>query len=170
MGLYRKEKSFWSEQARPSLVEQGSRNRGRGGFWQIRQSYLSQRGRLFSPLYYLPPTPTDFQTFLRRCRAPTNQAYHAIAVLTIFVPSKDGLLVPGDSWLLPFFKQWNQSLFRVVCEFNILNTQYMTNSILVSPVKMEYGWNFRNSVLKMMMKSGLEKYFWNSSMRSPCPF
>ena len=120
MGLYRKEKSFWSEQARPSLVEQGSRNRGRGGFWQIRQSYLSQRGRLFSPLYYLPPTPTDFQTFLRRCRAPTNQAYHAIAVLTIFVPSKDGLLVPGDSWLLPFFKQWNQSLFRVVCEFNIL--------------------------------------------------
>ena len=35
---------------------------------------------------------------------------------------------------------------------------------------MEYGWNFNISGLKMMMKSGLKKYFWNSSMRSPCHF
>ena len=40
-----------------------------------------------------------------------------------------------------------------------LNTQYMTNSTLVSPVKMEYGWNFSISGLKMMMKSGLGKIF-----------
>ena len=39
------------------------------------------------------------------------------------------------------------------------NTQYMTNSTLVSPVKMEYGWNFSISGLKMMMKSGLGKIF-----------
>ena len=32
----------------------------------------------------------------------------------------------------------------------ILNTQYMTNSTLVSPVKMEYGWNFNISGLKMI--------------------
>ena len=35
----------------------------------------------------------------------------------------------------------------------------MTNSTLVSPVKMEYGWNVSNSGLKMMMKSGLGKIF-----------
>ena len=35
----------------------------------------------------------------------------------------------------------------------------MTNSTLVSPVKMEYGWNFRISGPKMMMKSGLGKIF-----------
>ena len=40
-----------------------------------------------------------------------------------------------------------------------LNTWYMTNSTLVSPVKMEYGWNFSISGLKMMMKSGLGKIF-----------
>ena len=40
-----------------------------------------------------------------------------------------------------------------------LNTRYMTNSTLVSPVKMEYGWNFSISGLKMVMKSGLGKIF-----------
>ena len=40
-----------------------------------------------------------------------------------------------------------------------LNTQYMTNSTLVSPVKMEYGWNLSISGLKMTMKSGLGKIF-----------
>merc|ERR1739846_184714 len=35
----------------------------------------------------------------------------------------------------------------------------MTNSTLVSPVKMEYGWNFSISGLKMMMKSCLGKIF-----------
>ena len=34
-----------------------------------------------------------------------------------------------------------------------INTQYMTNSTLVSPVKMEYGWNFSIFGLKMMIKS-----------------
>ena len=43
--------------------------------------------------------------------------------------------------------------------FPFLNTQYMTNSTIVSRVKMEYGWNFSISGLKMMMKSGLEKIF-----------
>jgi len=39
-----------------------------------------------------------------------------------------------------------------------INTQYMTNSTLVSPVKMEYV--TKNNVFgpKMMMKSGLEKF------------
>ena len=44
------------------------------------------------------------------------------------------------------------------CLFSVLNTQYMTNSTLVSPVKMEYGWNFSISSLKMI-KSGIEKIF-----------
>ena len=35
----------------------------------------------------------------------------------------------------------------------------MTNSTVVSPVKMEYGWNFSISGLEMMMKSGLGKKF-----------
>ena len=35
----------------------------------------------------------------------------------------------------------------------------MTNSTLVSPVKMEYGWDFSISGLKMMMKSVLGKIF-----------
>jgi hypothetical protein len=41
----------------------------------------------------------------------------------------------------------------------MLNTKNMTNSTLVSPVKMEYGLNFSISDLKMMMKSGLGKIF-----------
>ena len=40
-----------------------------------------------------------------------------------------------------------------------INTQNMTNPTIVSPVKMEYGWNFSISGLKMMVKSGLEKIF-----------
>ena len=40
-----------------------------------------------------------------------------------------------------------------------LNTQNMTDPTIVSPVKMEYGWNFSLSGLKIMMKSGLEKMF-----------
>ena len=35
----------------------------------------------------------------------------------------------------------------------------MTNSTLVSPVKIEYGWNFSIYGLNMMMKSGLGKIF-----------
>ena len=35
----------------------------------------------------------------------------------------------------------------------------MTNPTIVSPVKMEYVWNFSISGLKMMVKSGLEKIF-----------
>ena len=44
---------------------------------------------------------------------------------------------------------------------------YMTNPTIVCLVKMKYGWNFRISGLKMTVKSGLIKYFWNSSMRLP---
>ena len=40
-----------------------------------------------------------------------------------------------------------------------INTQYMANPTIVSRVKMEYGWNFSISGLKMMVKSGLEKIF-----------
>ena len=35
----------------------------------------------------------------------------------------------------------------------------MTNPTIVSPVKMEYGWNFSISGQKMMVKSGLEEIF-----------
>ena len=38
-----------------------------------------------------------------------------------------------------------------------LNTYYATDSTLVCPVKMEYGPENNIFVLKMMMKSGLEK-------------
>ena len=40
------------------------------------------------------------------------------------------------------------------------NTQNMTNPTIMSPVKMEYGWNFSISGLKMWnVKSGQEKVF-----------
>ena len=42
---------------------------------------------------------------------------------------------------------------------NMINTKNMTNPTIVSPVKMEYGWNFSISGLKIMVKSGLEKIF-----------
>ena len=60
--------------------------------------------------------------------------------------------LPG--WLFFFL---NTYLLRKIL-LNI-NTWYMTNSTLVSPVKMEYGWNFSIFGLKMMMKSGLGKIF-----------
>ena len=41
----------------------------------------------------------------------------------------------------------------------LTHSTYMTNSTLVSPVKMEYGWNSSIFGLKMMMKSSLEKIF-----------
>ena len=41
----------------------------------------------------------------------------------------------------------------------LINTQYMTNPTIVSLVKMEYGWNFSISGLKLMVKSGLEEIF-----------
>ena len=41
----------------------------------------------------------------------------------------------------------------------LLNTQNMTNPTILSPVKIEYVWNFSISGLKMMVKSGLEKIF-----------
>ena len=47
----------------------------------------------------------------------------------------------------------------ITCFSRILNTLYMTNSTLVSPVKVEYEWNFSISGLKMMVKSGLGKIF-----------
>ena len=40
---------------------------------------------------------------------------------------------------------------------HIINTKYATDSTLVCPVKMEYGPENNIFVLKMMMKSGLEK-------------
>ena len=43
----------------------------------------------------------------------------------------------------------------------------MTNPNIVYLVKMEYGWNFSIPGLKMMVKSGLQKLFWNFSMRKP---
>ena len=47
----------------------------------------------------------------------------------------------------------------------------MTNPTILYPVKMEYGWNFSISALKMMVKRGRvwKKYFWNSSMGKPFP-
>ena len=50
-----------------------------------------------------------------------------------------------------------------------INTKYMTIPTIVSPVKMEYGWNFSISRLKMTLKSGFD-FFLNSSMSSPCHF
>ena len=55
---------------------------------------------------------------------------------------------------LPYTCHNNPSLI-----WTCFNTQYMTNSTLVSPVKMEYGWNFSISGLKTLMKSGLGKIF-----------
>ena len=40
---------------------------------------------------------------------------------------------------------------------SVLNTWYATDSTLVCPVKMEYGPENNIFILKMMMKSGLEK-------------
>ena len=37
-------------------------------FWQISYPYLNQEGRLCPPHSYMPPTPPDFQTFLRPCQ------------------------------------------------------------------------------------------------------
>ena len=57
-----------------------------------------------------------------------------------------------------FFFIQRDKLFMFESYYSI-NTQKMTNLTIVCPVKMEYGWNFSISVLKMMVKSGLEKIF-----------
>ena len=52
------------------------------------------------------------------------------------------------------------SILEFVKEFySIVNTQFMTNLTIVYMVKMEYGWNFSISGLKMMVKSGPEEIF-----------
>ena len=91
-------------------------------------------------------------------------------------------------FLIWFFFLWHETLFH--CEKNVfieknhlswisylaseifiktINTKYMTIPTIVSPVKMEYGWNFSISRLKMTLKSGFD-FFLNSSMSSPCHF
>ena len=46
----------------------------------------------------------------------------------------------------------------------------LRNPTMVYPVKMEYIPKITIFGLKMMVKSGLEKYFYNSSMRKPFSF
>jgi hypothetical protein len=58
-----------------------------------------------------------------------------------------------------YYKPCLPLLFQPASICSLINTQYMTNSTLVSPAKMEYGWNFSISGLKMIMKSGLGKIF-----------
>ena len=41
---------------------------------------------------------------------------------------------------------------------DLINIQYMRNSTVLCPVKMEYGPEINIFVLKMIMKSGLEKF------------
>ena len=54
--------------------------------------------------------------------------------------------------------------------FNALNTKYATDSTLVSPVKTEYGPENNIFILKMMMKSGLEKIILKFVHASNCKF
>ena len=61
---------------------------------------------------------------------------------------KDGKL--DHSWMFKLFST------SIMCYFKYANL-FMTNLTIVYPVKMEYGWNFSISGLKMMVKSGLEK-------------
>ena len=48
------------------------------------------------------------------------------------------------------------------CQTNWINTQYMRNPTIVSPFKMEYGWNFSISGLKMM-----DQYYKNLYLGPP---
>ena len=47
------------------------------------------------------------------------------------------------------------------------NTSYLTNSYIIFILKMESVCKITIFVIKMMVKSGLQKYFWNSSMQKP---
>ena len=49
----------------------------------------------------------------------------------------------------------------------VLNTSYLTDSYIVYTLKIESVPEIAIFGLKMMVKSGLEKIFWNSSMRKP---
>ena len=80
------------------------------------------------------------------------------------------LLIPGHT-LIPedtFIKEYTHSLAHGHSDTQnknpqksqeLFNTHNMTNPTIVSPVKMENGWNFSISGLKMMVKSGQEKIF-----------
>ena len=50
-------------------------------------------------------------------------------------------------------------IYIALVSITCINTLYMTILTLVSPVKMEYGWNLSICGLKMMMKSSLGKIF-----------
>ena len=50
-------------------------------------------------------------------------------------------------------------LYVVYIGESSITTQYMINPTIVYLVKMEYGWNFSISGLRMMVKSGLEKIY-----------
>ena len=49
----------------------------------------------------------------------------------------------------------------------LLNTSYFTDSYIVFPLKMKSVSKDTILGLKMMVKSGLQEYFWNSSMYFP---
>ena len=58
-----------------------------------------------------------------------------------------------------YFRPLSTWFLHITLEHLYFNTQYMTNPTIVSPVKLEYGWNVSISGLKKMVKSGLEKIF-----------
>ena len=85
---------------------------------------------------------------------PEIKDTHPFEDCTIHIYSLDRL-----SSMYVVYKGIVKALGMKTCVQDVCNTQNMTNPTIVSPVKMEYGWNFSISGLKMMVKSGLEKIF-----------
>ena len=101
-----------------------------GGFWKRKSPFLA---------YW-------FLKFL-----PTSSIIGASTFIDFatFVPLQS-LFQP--SWLL---ERWEYTIWQKI-DFN---TQYMRNSTILYPVKMEYGWNL-----------WLNFFCWNPSMRKQCHF
>ena len=86
------------------------------------------------------------------------------------------LLNGANTFMKSQLNSYASTIYQCVCHAvnffpkhflgDFLNTQHMANPTIVYPVKMEYGWHFSIFGLKVMVKSGLEFFFfWNSSMR-----
>ena len=75
------------------------------------------------------------------------------------------MFISGNVCLLTLIEAKRQTLPKINVHGQLFGTlnwvvnKLNTNMTIVCPVKMEYGWNFSISGLKMMMKNGLEFFF-----------
>ena len=120
-------------------------------WWRFLTQYIFNKKKIYSCITNLP---SNF--FLRLSDYLIKQLW---IVLKIFRKYNSVLFIASSQFFMLIAISNRTKSIHLSYPMSNLNTQYMTNPTIVSPVKMEYGWNFSISVPQMLVKSGLEEMF-----------